>query len=107
MDAIIIPIKAPQTFHLLRTITNAVIEESRIVITVEQMVIMAELKKERPKFIFFMASGKFAIVNPCAPTRARGSEVISAFVLNTLITTKTKGKIKQTNRAMRITILTT
>ena len=107
MDATIMPRSAPQAFQLLRTMTKAVMEENTIVSTVEQMVIKAEFRKERPKFIFFMASGKLAMVKPWAPTNARGLEVISAFVLNTLITTRTKGNTKHTNRAVRIRIFTT
>ena len=78
--------------------TKEAIDETRIVSTVEMMVIMAELVNTCQKFIFFMASGKFFKVNPCFPIRDRGSVVISAFVLNTLITTRINGAIKQMKR---------
>ncbi len=47
-------------------------EASRIVKIVDDTVISMELPKERQKFIFFMASGKFFNVKPCSPTRASG-----------------------------------
>lgn len=78
----------------LRTITKAVMEDNRMVSTVALVVIMAEFRNTRLKFIFFMASGKFFSVKPWAPMSARGSEVISALVLKTLRMTRTKGKMK-------------
>ena len=105
IEAIIIPSSAPQAFQLFRTMTKAVMEENKMVSAVEQMVIKAELMNERPKFIFFIASGKFPRVNPWAPPKDRGFDVISAFDLNTLITTRTKGKIKHTNSTMSSVIL--
>ena len=71
---------------------------SRMVKNVAHTVMTRELAKDLQKFIFFMASGKFESVNPCAPISARGFEVISAFVLKTLMITSRKGKIKQMNR---------
>ena len=81
-------------------------EASKIVIIVERIVIKAEFPKERQKSIFFIASGKFFKVNPWEPISARGSDVISAFVLNTLTTTKINGKMKQTNNTINITMET-
>ena len=104
MDAIIIPKSAPVAFHRFRTITYAVIEANRIVSTVEVTVITAELPNALQKFIFFMASGKFPRVNPWAPTKARGFDVISAVTLKTLITTKINGKIKQRNSRIKMSI---
>ena len=60
-----------------------------------------ELPNTVQKFIFFMASGKFFIVKPWAPMRASGFEVMSALVLNTLMTTRTNGAMKQKKRISR------
>ena len=70
---------------------------------VEEMVIIAELPNDRQKFIFLMASGKFFSVNPCAPRSDSGSDVMSAFVLKTLIMTMMNGKMNAKNITIRIT----
>ena len=64
IEAIIKENKSPHAFHLLRTITNAVIAESRIVKIVEIVVIIKEFVKDVAKFIFFMASVKLVRINP-------------------------------------------
>ena len=51
-------------FHLLRTITNAVIAASTIVKIVEVVVMISEFVKEVAKFIFFIASVKLVRINP-------------------------------------------
>ena len=56
--------RIPHAFHLLRTITNAVIAESIIVRIVETVVIKKEFVKDVAKFIFFMASVKLVRINP-------------------------------------------
>ena len=103
MEAIIKENIREQIFQLpLRTMTKAVMEENRIVKTVALTVMMVELANTLPKFIFFIASGKFFRVKPWAPISARGFEVISALLLNTLMITRTKGKIKQRNIISRM-----
>ena len=69
-----------------------------IVRTVAQTVMIREFPNTRQKFIFCMASGKFLKVKPCAPISARGLEVMSAFVLKTLMITRMNGAIKQMKR---------
>ena len=64
-----------------------------MVSTVEEQVIKRELPKALTNFIFLIASGKFFKVNPWAPMIAKGLDVISALVLNTLIITIKKGKM--------------
>jgi hypothetical protein len=105
MDAIIREKNNVQAFQLLRTMTYAVIDARSNVKIVEKIVIVAEFAKDLQKFIFCMASGKFAMVNPCAPINANGSDVISAFTLNTLITTRMNGKIKQKNKTIKRIII--
>ena len=102
IEAIISEKISVQNFHLpLRTMTNEAMEETRIVRTVAQQVMMREFPNTIQNFIFFIASGKFFSVNPCAPTRARGSFTMSLFVLKTLMMTMRNGKIKQKNRIRR------
>jgi hypothetical protein len=79
------------------TMTKAAMEETRIVRTVAEQVMMKELVNTVQNFIFFMASGKFFSVKPWAPTSASGLETISALLLKTLIMTIKKGKTKQKN----------
>ena len=69
-----------------------------IVRIVAQTVMMRELPNTRQKFILSIALGKFLKVNPCAPISARGLEVMSAFVLKTLMITRMNGAIKQIKR---------
>ena len=64
IDAIIRENRIPHAFHLLRTITNAVIAESIIVRIVETVVIKREFVKDVAKFIFFIASVKLVRINP-------------------------------------------
>ena len=66
-----------------------------IVRIVAQTVMMRELPNTRQKFILSIALGKFLKVNPCAPISARGLDVMSAFVLKTLMITRIKGMMKQ------------
>lgn len=64
MEAIIAENRSPHAFHLLRTITNAVIAASTIVKIVEVVVMISEFVKEVAKFIFFIASVKLVRINP-------------------------------------------
>ena len=59
----------------LRTMTKLVMEETRIVKTVAQDVMIREFPNTVQNFIFFIASGKFFSVKPWAPTRARWTVV--------------------------------
>ncbi len=64
---------------------------------------ISELPNTVQKFILTMASGKFASVKPfLAPIRLSGSRIISDFSLNTLITTRINGKIKQKKTTIRM-----
>ena len=103
MDATISEKSSVQAFHLFLTITKLAIEEQMIVSTVEEIVITTELKNTLQKSILLMASGKFFVVKPCFPMSARGLEVISALVLNTLITTRRKGETNRKNNITRTT----
>ena len=105
MDAIIPENKRVHAFQLFRTITNAAIEENRRVSIVEVTVTISEFLNTTRKFIFSMAFGKFSSVNPCAPISASGLEVMSAFVLNTLTTTRIRGKINSRKTAISTTIM--
>ena len=106
MEATISANNPEQNFHFpLRTITNDAIAETKMVRTVDIMVIIREFLNTFQKFIFAIASGKFCIVNPWAPTSARGSETISAFVLKTLMITRMNGMIKRINSRISIMIM--
>ena len=105
MDAIISANKIVVAFHLFREITNAAIAETRIVRIVALIVIISEFPNTCQKFIRRIALGKFRSVKPCAPISASGFEVISPFVLNTLITTRKNGKMNIRNTMINIAIM--
>ena len=104
IEAIISENISVQNFQrLLRTMTKACMEETMMVRIVAQTVTIRELPKTRQNFIFAMAAGKFFIVKPCAPMSASGLDVMSAFVLKTLMITRMNGAMKATNRTRSTT----
>ena len=64
MEAIIPENRSVHAFHLLRTITNAAMDENSMVSTVALTVIISEFLKQLQKFIFLIAFGKFSSVKP-------------------------------------------
>ena len=100
MEAIIREKTMVQNFQLpLRTMTNAVMEDTTMVRMVAQTVMIREFPNTVQKFIFCIAWGKLERMKPLeTPTRLRGLRVISALSLNTLMMTIRKGKIKQMKR---------
>ena len=103
MDAIMAENSSVHAIHLLRTRTKPAIAEKSMVRTVEQRVITSELANTFQKSIFLMASGKLDTVKPCLPISDSGWEVMSALVLNTLMTTNRNGAMNMRNSSTSTT----
>ena len=87
--------------------TKDAIAENRIVRIVALNVMIAEFLNTFQKSILAIASGKFCSVNPCSPIRASGFDVISPFVLKTLIRTRRKGMTNRMNTMISTMIVMT
>ena len=103
IDAIISEKIRVQNFHLpLRTMTKAVMEDTRIVRIVAVTVMISEFPKTFQNCIFSIAAGKLSSVKPfLVPIRDSGFATMSTLLLKTLMTTRINGKMKQINRSRR------